>query len=67
VIDGVNLGDVWPCTALALIHKDMIEKGEKHVLFDGDAIGLLPLHKLSQWLTYSIIEVFEKCLDVEYV
>ncbi len=34
VIDGVNLGDVWP-------HSQ---------------VGYAPFHKLSQWLTYSLIE-----------
>jgi hypothetical protein len=37
VVDGVNLGDVWP----------------------HPAIGLVPFHKLSQWLAYSLIEVLE--------
>lgn len=34
VLDGVNLGDVWP-------HSQ---------------VGYVPFHKLSQWLTYSLIE-----------
>lgn len=34
VLDGVNLGDVWP-------HPQ---------------VGLVPFHKLSQWLTYSLVE-----------
>ena len=37
VLEGRNLGDVWPHPAL----------------------GLVPFHKLSQWLAYSMIEVFE--------
>lgn len=43
--DGVSLGDVWEHPALG-------EKGS----FD----ALVPFHKLSQWLTYSLIEVFEE-------
>ncbi|ATB35332.1 hypothetical protein CYFUS_000744 [Cystobacter fuscus] len=40
-LDGVNLGDVWPHSALgALDHPD----------------SLVPFHKLSQWLTYSLLE-----------
>jgi hypothetical protein len=34
-LDGVPLGDVWPCEALG---------------------GLVPFHKLSQWLAYSLVE-----------
>jgi hypothetical protein len=40
-LGGVNLGDVWPHPAAGGI---------------GPGAGLVPLHKLSQWLTYSLIE-----------
>ncbi|MDQ2801718.1 MAG: URC4/urg3 family protein, partial [Pseudomonadota bacterium] len=43
-LDGENLGDVWPHPLVAPA---------------GPAPGLVPFHKLSQWLTYSLIEVFE--------
>jgi len=43
-LDGVNLGDVWRHPALPL----------------GDlGQGLVPFHKLSQWLTYSLVEPLE--------
>lgn len=38
VLEGVNLGDVWP----------------------HPAVGLVPFHKLSQWLTYSLVEPLEE-------
>jgi hypothetical protein len=43
-LGGVGLGDVW-----------------RHPLAapDGQAPGLVPFHKLSQWLAYSLVEVFE--------
>jgi Protein of unknown function (DUF1688) len=41
--DGVNLGDVWPHPAAGGASPDL---------------GLVPFHKLSQWLTYSLIEPF---------
>lgn len=44
-IDGVALGDVW-----SVGYKVGEEEGE-----EGE--GLVPFHKLSQWLTYSLIEV----------
>lgn len=44
VLDGFNLGDCWEHYALM---------GEERLP------GLLPFHKLSQWLTYSLFEVFE--------
>ncbi len=44
-LDGVNLGDVW----------------RHRVLRTGDTTdGLVPFHKLSQWLTYSLVEPLEE-------
>jgi hypothetical protein len=43
-IEGQNLGDVWAHPLAAP---------------NGPAPGLVPFHKLSQWLTYSLVEVFE--------
>jgi hypothetical protein len=43
-LDGVALGDCWPHPAL----------GPQH-----SAQGFVPLHKLSQWLAYSLIEPLE--------
>jgi hypothetical protein len=40
-LDQVNLGDVWPHTALP---------------DQGPGSQLVPFHKLSQWLTYSLLE-----------
>ena len=49
-IAGINLGDVWRHPAMAR----------------GDAThGLVPFHKLSQWLTYSLVEpMLEAGVDV---
>ena len=43
-IGGVNLGDVWRHEKIGGV---------------GPSAGLIPLHKLSQWLTYSLIEPLE--------
>jgi hypothetical protein len=40
-VDGVNLGDVWPHPALGPVES---------------ADALVPFHKLSQWLSYSLVE-----------
>lgn len=43
-LDHANLGDVWR-------HRGIVS---------GDLTsGLIPFHKLSQWLTYSLVEIFE--------
>ncbi|GAA5894364.1 hypothetical protein JCM8208_006213 [Rhodotorula glutinis] len=54
-IDGVSLGDVWPVECVA--KQDGVEKF-------GD---LVSFHKLSQWLTYSLIEVMETLLAWQFV
>ncbi|KAI9025110.1 hypothetical protein CLU79DRAFT_746299 [Phycomyces nitens] len=48
-IEGVKLGDVWPCSCL----EDQ-----------GNYENLVPFHKLSQWLTYSLVEAIESSLDL---
>ena len=49
-IDGINLGDVWR-------HPAMVRGDATH--------GLVPFHKLSQWLTYSLVEpMLEAGVDV---
>jgi hypothetical protein len=44
-LDGVNLGDVWPHSALGP---------------EESPESLVPFHKLSQWLTYSLVEPLEE-------
>lgn len=44
VVQGHNLGDVWTHNKLG---------------FEGATNHLMPFHKLSQWLTYSLLEPFE--------
>jgi hypothetical protein len=44
-LDGVNLGDTWPHPAAG---------------GTGPSAGLVPLHKLSQWLTCSLVEPLEE-------
>ena len=41
VVEGINLGDVWR-------HSALVRDDATH--------GLVPFHKLSQWLTYSLVE-----------
>ena len=50
-IDGVNLGDVW-----------------RHPALQGEKLGgeFVPFHKLSQWLTYSLLEPLQE-LGLEVV
>jgi hypothetical protein len=43
-LGGINLGDVW---RHSMVHRD------------DETNGLVPFHKLSQWLTYSLVEPLE--------
>ncbi|KAJ2370760.1 hypothetical protein H4S01_000139 [Coemansia sp. RSA 2610] len=54
-LDGVPLGDVWPCSTLAP-EADMPDGTELPLRPE----GLVPFHKLSQWLTWSLLEVIVK-------
>ncbi|KAH8833764.1 hypothetical protein DL96DRAFT_1578319 [Flagelloscypha sp. PMI_526] len=49
----IALGDVWPCSALKTPSSE-----------DGD--DLVPFHKLTGWLTYSLIEPIEKLLGWKF-
>lgn len=57
-LGGVALGDVWRCDALA--EYDSTTGGGEV----GD--GLVPFHKLSQWLTYSLVEPVEKLMQWKF-
>ncbi|GJJ14595.1 hypothetical protein Clacol_008861 [Clathrus columnatus] len=51
-VGGISLGDVWLCNAL---------KNQAN-LDDDNVTSLVPFHKLSQWLAYSLIEPLERIL-----
>ncbi|RKO84911.1 hypothetical protein BDK51DRAFT_15689 [Blyttiomyces helicus] len=51
-VAGTSLGDVWPSTAMAAIRAaDPTSAG-----LPAEAAPLVAFHKLSQWLTYSLME-----------
>ncbi len=53
-LGGTALGDVWPCDALK---KESTAAGTYK---EGDE--LVPFHKLTGWITYSLIEPIKKVL-----
>ncbi|ODV90734.1 hypothetical protein CANCADRAFT_25609 [Tortispora caseinolytica NRRL Y-17796] len=56
VVDGVKVGDAWPCEALA--------KYRGVPLGHHDSIA--PFHKLTQWLTYSLLPIPKTLLQSEW-
>ncbi|KAJ4480224.1 hypothetical protein J3R30DRAFT_3876069 [Lentinula aciculospora] len=53
-LGGVSLGDVWPCKAL-----------KSTSMSEGD--DLVPFHKLTQWLTYSLVEAITHTMKWTFV
>jgi len=49
---GCSLGDVWPCPALVAAEGADPAKGD----------DLVPFHKLTQWLAYSLTEPLQTIL-----
>lgn len=56
-IEGNSLGDVWSCSTLK---NNPSGKNQNDV--ERELASLVPFHKLSQWLAYSLIEPLEKIL-----
>jgi Protein of unknown function (DUF1688) len=61
---GISLGDVWSCNALVSEPSTGIPAGAKFNPSSQDRVAddLVPFHKLTQWLTYSLVEPLEKIL-----
>ena len=55
-LGGVPLGDVWPCDAL--------KKHATGPYKEGD--DLVPFHKLTGWITYSLVEPLQKVLGWKF-
>jgi len=53
-INGVNLGDAWPCFSMPSHPTQPWE-------------NIVPFHKLTQWLTYSLIAPMEKLMGIRFV
>ncbi|PWZ00558.1 DUF1688-domain-containing protein [Testicularia cyperi] len=54
---GVAMGDVWPNQILADLNQ--VELGHEK--------SMVPFHKLSQWMCYSLLEAMEKTLQWRFV
>ena len=50
-IDGVSLGDAWPCSSLPK---------------PGTSENIVPFHKLTQWLCYSIMVPMQKLMNMQF-
>ncbi len=61
VLAGRSLGDVWahPAMLQSHPHSTLSRRRERETTAAAPGDDLVPFHKLSQWLTYSLLEVFE--------
>ncbi|KAK1717391.1 hypothetical protein CaCOL14_003370 [Colletotrichum acutatum] len=57
-IGGTPIGDAWPLSTL--------RKGAEAGSSDSPAAGIQPFHKLTQWLTYSLMVPFQRVLGLEW-
>lgn len=52
-LNGVSLGDAWPCQAMTQPGADPWE-------------SIVPFHKLTQWLTYSVMQPMQSLLKMHF-
>jgi len=64
-LHGVSLGDVWPCSALRGAESSITETFSSGASTPDENV-LVPFHKLTQWLTYSLVEPIEKILGWKF-
>lgn len=57
-LDGTPLGDAWPCPSLAASLPSSID--QEGSLRERERESFVPFHKLTQWLTWSLIALFER-------
>ncbi|KAH8590955.1 hypothetical protein B0O99DRAFT_520359 [Bisporella sp. PMI_857] len=55
-IDGTSLGDAWPLTTL---QKTLLPTSQPWE-------GIVPFHKLSQWLCYSLMQPMSKLMNIHF-
>ncbi|KDQ12405.1 hypothetical protein BOTBODRAFT_414697 [Botryobasidium botryosum FD-172 SS1] len=63
-LGGISLGDVWPCSALRAAESATTQSRSHASALDENS--LVPFHKLTQWLTYSLVEPIEKVLGWKF-
>ncbi|CAK7268563.1 hypothetical protein SEPCBS119000_003122 [Sporothrix epigloea] len=55
-ISGTSLGDAWPCTTMLSSPNDKVAAWET----------IVPFHKLTQWLTYSLMQPMQSILKIHF-
>ncbi|OTA68107.1 DUF1688-domain-containing protein [Hypoxylon sp. EC38] len=71
-IDGVSLGDAWPCSSMPQQAPPPTSPGLSPFPNSQSGSGaaawesILPFHKLTQWLTYSLMQPMQNLLKIQF-
>ncbi|KAI1469612.1 DUF1688-domain-containing protein [Daldinia caldariorum] len=71
-IDGVSLGDAWPCSSMPQHIPPPSSPGFSPFPNSQSGSGtapwesILPFHKLTQWLTYSLMQPMQNLLRIQF-
>ncbi|KAI1263691.1 DUF1688-domain-containing protein [Xylariaceae sp. FL1019] len=77
-IDGISLGDAWPCSSMPQIQQNPSSRNSTSPTFSpfpnspnstpatAAWESILPFHKLTQWLTYSLMQPMQSILKVQF-
>ncbi|OTB09887.1 hypothetical protein K445DRAFT_323531 [Daldinia sp. EC12] len=71
-IDGVSLGDAWPCSSMPQHTPPPSSPGFSPFPNSQSGSGtapwesILPFHKLTQWLTYSLMQPMQNLLKIQF-
>jgi len=72
-INGVSLGDAWPCSSMPQVAQSPTgptfqpfpnTTGQSNGVAPWE--GILPFHKLTQWLTYSLMQPMQSIMKIHF-
>ena len=72
-INGVSLGDAWPCSSMPQVAQSPTSpmfspfpnsSGQANGIAAWE--GILPFHKLTQWLTYSLMQPMQSIMKIHF-
>lgn len=67
-IDGISLGDAWPCAAMGLRSSitEFSPFPSAQPISTASWEYILPFHKLTQWLAYSLMQPMQSLLKIHF-
>ncbi|KAI1313361.1 hypothetical protein F5Y03DRAFT_161858 [Xylaria venustula] len=71
-INGISLGDAWPCSSMPQVQQRHSAGSPTFSPFPQSSHAtepwesILPFHKLTQWLTYSLMQPMQNLLKIQF-